>query len=191
MTAAAASCAVVFGGFSGRDSRAGLHAPSSRPILALREGGGRWVGWCRAAVPRGSRAGGEELPGPRWGLLFAGTEPLNCCWGPPRRPPASTCGEGWMRPGPWEGRGGLVGAGGAGVGLGSRQPPSSQEGGPTPGVPRGSVRRLRRSRPPSLRTRPRGHSERPAGARSHGPGGEPSGHLPFPSLPPPSSAPVL
>lgn len=51
-------------------------------------------------------AGGEEPAVLRWVLLCAGTEPPNCCWEPPRRPPASTCGEErLLLPGPLEGLG--------------------------------------------------------------------------------------
>lgn len=63
-------------------------------------------------------------------LLSAGTEPPNCCWAPPRRPPASTCGE---ERGPLSGLGEVRGGQvrweqvGTGVGPGSLTARSFQE----------------------------------------------------------------
>lgn len=82
-------------------------------------------------------AWGEEPAVLRWVLLCVGTEPLNCCWEPPRRPPASTCGEEIRLPllGPQEGLGQEPGhlvpelslRGGAGVQWGLCQPPTPRE----------------------------------------------------------------
>lgn len=142
--------------------------PHPRPSLALRQGGGRWV-------PFGGQAGeelpgGEELPDAKQGLLFAGTEPLNCCWEPPRRPPASTCGEVDAAPSPLRWWGGLVGPGGGvrvAVGLGSHQLPGrwAYAWGPE----------RQRETAPSLRTCPRGH-KRHAETRSRGSAGDPIHH---------------
>ncbi|XP_032984868.1 cyclin-dependent kinase 10 isoform X2 [Rhinolophus ferrumequinum] len=59
------------------------HPGASRPAKAAVTG-------YAACVCPSCRPGHLGLPG----RLVAGTERLNCCWGPPRRPPALTCGEG-------------------------------------------------------------------------------------------------
>ena len=138
--------------------------PHPRPSLALRQGGSQWV-------PFGGQAGGEELPDAKQGLLFAGTEPLNCCWEPPHRPPASTCGERWMLlPGLSDGGVVLWDLGGgvqAAVGLGSHQLPGrwAYAWGPE----------RQRETAPSLSTCPCGH-KRPAETRSRGSAGDPIHH---------------
>ena len=93
-------------------------------------------------MPYGGQAGGEELPDAKQGLLFTGTEPLNCCWEPPRRPPASTCGERWtLLPGLSDSGVVLWDLGRGGGQLWGWGLPSSQEDGPMPGVLRGRGRR--------------------------------------------------
>lgn len=85
--------------------------------------------------------GRPGAPGVSWALLSAGTEPRSCCWAPPHRPPASTCGEG-------SGRVGTVWGGG----LASA--PSSGRW-PAPGTPKGSPRTAVHRRPCPAVTRGR------------------------------------
>lgn len=83
----------------GRDSQegglGGVSSPAARDVSGSRKDWWPVGGLHRFAVP----CGRPGALGVRWALLSAGIEPRSCCWAPPRRPPASTCGEGGGRVG--------------------------------------------------------------------------------------------
>lgn len=140
--------------FTGSGGRVGISSPVSQAGA-----GPPCVPCGLQPEQRNCRTQGGVLP-------LAGTEPQNCCWALPRRPPASTCGEEW---GPLSGLGKVRGGQvkweqvGTGVGLGSLTAPSSQE----VGLSLGS-----RSRTPGAEVHRRqalpSWSPRQAGTQSHG-----------------------